>query len=389
MRTCWTTAYYELIKYSRMRSVIIQLIGLPLLLILLLGSAFDTEIKPAKVALFIADQGEMRASIDSFWNDETNKPYIKLLSAKSEGEVQDFVREGSADYGVIIPTDFSKRLLAGDKAKWLTYSGRYEEKNITADTVVNGFMTKVNLQLAAMEVLDLELAAETGEADSQAAAGDSLIAARNLGAGDSQAFGETSAMQYYSAAYLIMFLLFGGMAAAIALLTQREEGTLQRMYVIPGSFRASVLGIIVGAIMLAALQAVVIIVFTTYVYDVSWGSHFGWITLICLLTITAGAGLAITIASFVRTRKTTQILFTIIVFSMTFLSGGMMTVIEKMVGGANKFTINHWANASLRAIMSGRDTSAVWHEIGMLGLIALIFSTIAVARLPKVVKRNA
>jgi ABC-2 type transport system permease protein len=75
MRAWWTTAYYELIKYSRMRSVLIILIGLPLLLILLLGSAFDTEMKPSKVALYIADQGEMRASIDSFWNDDAKALY--------------------------------------------------------------------------------------------------------------------------------------------------------------------------------------------------------------------------------------------------------------------------------------------------------------------------
>jgi len=389
MRVWWTTAYYELIKYSRMRSVLIILIGLPLLLILLLGSAFDTEIKPAKVALYVADQGEMKPGIDSFWNDEAIKPYIKVLKAESEGEVQDFVREGIADYGVFIPADFSKRLLAGDKANWLTYSGRYEEKNIAADTVVNGYMAKVNMRLAAVEKLGLELAAEADEANSRAAAGESPITTRNLGSGDSQEFGETSAIQYYSAAYLIMFLLYGGMSGALALLNQRESGTLQRMYAIPGSFRAIVFGIIVGAVMLAALQAVVIVTFTAYVYDVEWGSHFGWITLICLFTTAAGEGLAITIASFARTRKTTQTLFTIIVFSMTFLSGGMMTGIETMVGGADKLTINHWANASLRAIMSGTDTSAVWSEIGMLGLIALILSIIAVVRLPKVVKQHA
>lgn len=389
MRAWWTTAYYELIKYSRMRSVLIILIGLPLLLILLLGSAFDTEIKPAKVALYIADQGEMRPGIDSFWNDEAIKPYIKVLKAESEGEVQDFVREGIADYGVFIPADFSKRLMAGDKANWLTYSGRYEEKNIAADTVVNGYMAKVNMRLAAVETLGLELAAEADGTDSQAAAGESPITTRNLGSGDSQEFGETSAIQYYSAAYLIMFLLYGGMSGALALLNQRESGTLQRMYAIPGSFRAIVFGIIVGAVMLAALQAVVIVTFTAYVYDVEWGSHFGWIALICLFTTAAGEGLAITIASFARTRKTTQTLFTIIVFSMTFLSGGMMTGIETMVGGADKLTINHWANVSLRAIMSGTDTSAVWSEIGMLGVIALILSIIAVVRLPKVVKQHA
>lgn len=390
MRAWWTTAYYELIKYSRMRSVLILLIGLPLLLILLLGSAFDTDIKPAKVALFNADQGEMKASMDSFWKDEEISPYIKVLEAGSEKEVQDFVREGIADYGVFIPANYSEQLMAGETVKWLTYSGRYVEKNIAADSVVNRYLANVNLRLAAIETLGPERAAAIGSgADSQSETSGNLIATYNLGAGDSQIFGETSAIQYYSAAYLIMFLLYSGMTAAIALLNQRESGTLQRLYAIPGSFRVMVFGIIVGAVMLGALQAVIIIAFTANVYGVEWGSHFGSITLICLLTTVAGTGLALTIASFARTRKTTQTMFSIVAFSMTFLSGGMMTGIEKMVGGANKLTINHWANVSLRALMTDTDTTAIWNEIGILGVIALVLSIIAVIRLPKVVKMHA
>ena len=389
MRAWWTTAYYELIKYSRMRSVLLILIGLPLLLILLLGSAFDTDMKPAKVALVVADQGEMKASIDSFWSDEKIQPYIKVVEAASEKEVRDWVREGIVDYGVYIPSDFSERLNAGVPSKWVTYSGRYAEKNLAADAVVNRYLSQVNLHLAAIETFGPELAAGMDGRNGQAGSGGNSIVTRDLGAGDSQIFGKTSAIQYYSAAYLIMFLLYSGMSAAIALLNQKESGTLQRMYAIPVSFRAIVFGIIVGAAMLAVVQSVIIIAFTTYVYGVDWGGNIGSIALICLLTTAAGAGLAITIASFARTRKTLQTLFTILVFSMTFLSGGMMTGIEKMVGGANKLTINHWANVSLRALMSGTDTADVWNGIGILAVIALLLSIIAVIRLPKVVKQHA
>ncbi|WP_054028019.1 ABC transporter permease [Bacillus sp. FJAT-28004] len=389
MPTWWTTAYYEFIKYSRMRSVLIILIALPLLLILLLGSAFDTEIKPAKVALYHADQGEMSASIDSFWSDEAIKPYVKVLNAQSENEVRDLVREGIADYGVFIPENFSGELMAGETAKWSTFEGRYEEKNIAAAAIVNKYMATVNLQLAAMEILGPELGTGNHASQSQAGAGEPQIETKNLGTGDNQSFGKTTAIQYYSVAYLIMFLLYGGMTATIALLNQREAGTLQRMYAIPGSFRAIVFGIIFGGVMLSVLQAAIIVAFTTLVYGVEWGHNFGAIALTCLLTTIAGAGLAITISSFVRSKKTTQTLFTIIVFSMTFLSGGMITGIEKMVGGIDEFTLNHWANESLRAVMSGADTSNIWNGIGILGAIALCMTIIAVIRLPKVVKQHA
>ena len=388
MREWWITAYYEVLKYSRMRSVLVILIVLPLLLILLLGSAFDSELKPAKVAVFMADQGELRSSMDAFWRDDKIKSSIKFIAVDSEKEVQNFVREGVADYGVFVPADFSTRLIAGETTKWLTYSGRYGEKNMAVEAVVNSFMVNVNLQLAAIATLgsDQDIVAETHHTQ---AANSSAVIVGTLGSGEDKVFGETTAIQYYSAAYLIMFLLYGGMTAGIALLDQKSSGTLQRMYAIPISFRAVVFGIIAGSVMLAALQSIIIILFTNYVYGVDWGGHYDLITLICLLTTTAGAGLSIIIASFVGSIKTMQSLFTIIAFSMAFISGGMAAEIENMVGNANRWTINYWANVSLRGIMNETDTSLIWNDIGMLAFIVFIVSALAVIRLPKVVKNHA
>ena len=388
MREWWVTSYYEVLKYSRMRSVLLLLIVLPLLLIILLGSAFDTKLKPTKVALLIADQGELRSSLDEFWRDDKIRSYVKLIAADSEKEVQNFVREGIADYGVFIPADFSTRLMAGETTKWLTYSGRYSEKNMVVEAVVNSFMVNVNLQLAAISTLgsDQALVAKT---ENTQAVNTSSVSVRTLGSGENKVFGGTTAIQYYSAAYLIMFLLYGGMTAGIALINQKNSGTLQRMYVLPISFSAVVFGIITGTIMLAALQTITIILFTHYLYGVDWGGHFELVTLICLLTTIAGAGLSIIIASIVGSIKTMQSLFTIIAFIMAFISGGMAPEIEGMVGNANRWTINYWANVSLRGIMNEMDTSLIWNNIGMLVLLVFILSAVAVIRLPRLVKNHA
>ncbi|WP_424765913.1 ABC transporter permease [Paenibacillus sp. sgz302251] len=388
MRTWWTTAYYELLKYSRMRALLIILIGLPLLLIFLLGSAFDQDIKPAKVALYIEDQGAMRAGIEQFWNSDDVKPYIEVLTASSGENVQDLVQAGSADYGVVVPSEYSERAVAGDTANWLIFSGRYEEKNIAADAVVNSYMVRANLMLAAAETLDPATVAGA-ELPNEGVRSRSLLAVKTLGDGDNAVFDSTSAMQYYAVAYLIMFLLYGGMSAAISLMSQKKGGTLHRIYAMPASFKAFVLGIITGSVALAAIQAIVIVTFTAVAFGVDWGSHFGLVTLICLFTTAAGAGLAIIIASFAGTEKTTQTLVTIAIFAMTFLSGGMVADIRGVVGDVAKWTINHWATDSLRAIMNGTDLSLVWHEIGVLAIIAVLLSTIAIIRLPKVVSYRA
>ena len=84
-----------------------------------------------------------------------------------------------------------------------------------------------------------------------------------------------------------------------------------------------------------------------------------------------------------------QSLFTIIAFIMAFISGGMAPEIEGMVGNANRWTINYWANVSLRGIMNETDTSLILNNIGMLVLLVFILSAVAVIRLPRVVKNHA
>ncbi|MNZ66928.1 ABC-2 family transporter protein [compost metagenome] len=389
MQIWLSTAYYELIKYSRMRSLLVIMLLLPLLLILLLGSALDTTVKPAKVALYQADQGVMSESIEQFWSSDETLTYIQLRKVDSEHELRELVEAGEVDFGVHVPADFSKRLTGGEHAQWNTYAGRYADKNIAAEAMVTSYMTDINLKMAAIAALGPGYTTQADELMNGNQSGEAaVIKVGTLGMGEDHMFGPVSSLQYYAAAYLIMFLLFGGMAGTISLLDQKENGTMQRMYALPASFKSYVFGIIMGSVFLAALQAVVVITFTKYVYSVEWGKHFGWITLICLLTTIAGAALGLILASYAKTRKATQSLYTVLLFVMTFLSGGMVAGIESVVGLAGKLTINFWANKSLRAIMSGNDVAAIIDEIGVLAIIAVVLTVIAVIRLPKVVKQH-
>ncbi|WP_337098705.1 ABC transporter permease [Paenibacillus sp. YIM B09110] len=388
MRIWWTTAYYELLKYSRKKSLILILIVLPLILIYMLGSAFDTEIKPAKVIVYNGDHGELRASVDAFWENDAIKPYVRLIAAEEEEDVQPSVTESESDYGIVIPTDYSSRVLSGENVTWRMYSGRYAEKNLAVESVINSYLAEVNRGVAAQVVLGPDSGngqAASGGTDST----EPFVKVGMLGVDSNQIFHSVSAMQYYAATYLIMFLLYGGMLAAIELLNQHKNGTLQRMFTLPLSFAGLVLGIITGSFLVAGLQAVVIVVFTTYAYGVDWGSNYVWLFLISMLTAAIGAGIAIIIASFAKSVKTTQTVFGIVAFAMTFVSGGMIADIDVIIGDASKWTINHWANEGLRAIMNGSGWSVYSQAVTILAIIAVALSVLAVIRLPKVVKQDA
>jgi len=198
-------------------------------------------------------------------------------------------------------------------------------------------------------------------------------------------FNNFSAVQYYSVAYLIMFLLYSGMSAALGLTDERQKGTLLRLYSMPISLNVLLFGKLLGSALFACLQAAVIVGFTKAVYGVDWGGSYGAIAIVCALVAAAAIGFAILVASFTRSRRAIESIFSLVITSMTFLSGGMIADLGPGMREIGKFTINHWANEALRRLMAGGTLGEGWQDALILGTITVIIMAAAMLRFRKAV----
>lgn len=385
MQTWMTVAWYELIQFLRLRSVVIIMFILPLFLIFLLGTVFDNQMKPVNISIHIADQGPISKDIEAFLEDERTERYANVSFASSGKEVLEQLREGSADYGIVVPEDFSARFISGQEASWIAYPGRQDYENLMAESTMNFFLNE--LQTGRMAVI---AGVEAGSAEQLVGSGGMppLVSAELTGEGKA-VFGSVSAIQYYGGAYLIMFLLYSGMPAALSLLEEKEKGTLGRLYAVPQPFWMIVLGKFAGTGLFAIVQAITIIVFTWQVFGVSWGSHPLLLVLVCVLTSLCAIGLSLIIASFAGTSKATQSIFSSLTVLMTFVTGGMIADLSSNVLEMGKYTINHWAVVTIKRIMDESDTALIWQSMGVLAMIAAALLIIAFARLKKVVKLHA
>ncbi|GAB2672226.1 ABC transporter permease [Paenibacillus thermoaerophilus] len=378
----------ELLKTARSRTVLVMLFGLPLLLIYILGQVFGSVTSaPARVAVYVEDNGPLRGQIESFWNREDLRAYVRPVWRTSAREVELEVKEGTADYGVVVPAGFSDRVASGGKAEWLAYPGRHEDRNIAARAVASRFLSELNVRLAAIAAYGPEAGPlPSAEADEDIP----LVAAVLADAppGDDALFKGLSAMQYYSAAYLIMFLLFSGMSAGIELLRSRQDGTLSRLYATPHPLPVVIGGWIGSSLALAIVQSAFIVTVTSFAFGVDWGGKFGWIALVCLLTAVASIGLALIVASFARTIQSMQTVYNILTFAMTFVSGGMVVGMGGVIEKLGHWTVNHWANEALRGIMNG-ETASLGTNVGILSLIAAGLAALTAIRMRKVVDLHA
>lgn len=384
MMNIWTIMTYELLRMIRMRTVLIIMLAVPLILIFILGLALSSEFsaeegEPAQARLAIVnmDTGPMRASLEQFLNTPEMNRFIETAALDSISELETKLREDTADYGLVVPANFSENLMRGETSDLQLYPGRSSRKNESAEMVVHLFLEQTKQMIANHFVLGQEQAAMvvSGSADAGLS---SFPDDRRVEVGKLQdKLQNASATEYYSSSMLIMFLLFSGMSAAISVLTEKEQKTLDRMFALPLAPWKVILGKLLGVGIFSVIQAIIIISFTSFVYGVDWSGNLPGVAAVCLLTIIASISLAVILASLAKTSKMVESIYSMLIIGMTFLSGGMMVFFDEGIEKIGQFTLNYWANGSMLRFMMGGEPAIAVHYMNVLAWIAAALLALA------------
>ncbi|WP_254450565.1 ABC transporter permease [Cohnella herbarum] len=366
-------AWNEVIQLFRIRTVVLMLLGLPLLLIFLLGNALESDYKPVKLSIYAVGSDPLGDAAVKYLTSSSIEAYVSPRIRESEEEVREDLRTGRADYGIAV-----------DQSGLHYYPGKFTERNMIVESNLKRFVADVNLRQSAAIVLP-ELSQEQISRSGESASSRELVQIGNLVARDSADFNNFSALQYYSVAYLIMFLLYSGMTGAISLSEERDKGTLLRLYAMPVSLNAMLFGKLMGVIFFAFIQAAIIVLFTKGIYGVDWGGNYGGIALICVLVSMATVCFAVILASFIRSRRAIDSIFSLLILVMTFLSGGMISDLGPTIRQLGKFTLNHWANEALRTMMAGGTWQDSWHFVAILSVITALLLGLSIVRFRKAV----
>ncbi|MDF2649672.1 MAG: transporter permease [Paenibacillus sp.] len=373
----WIIAKYEVLRFMRMRYLLVIQFLMPLLLIFILGSALsdtfkmeDRTIKPVKVDVVQSDSGALSAGFKSFLSAPELLKIIQPMNIQSRDEAIKRLKSGDSEFALIIPSDFSSRVLEGKEAEWEMILGQDYGQNLTAKITLRSFLEQVNYRQAAIISAGprgAEMLQKQGSDGSfkPTAEASSHVRLGNLTSSNSN----YTAMQYYTASMLVMFLLYSGMGAALGLQEEKEKHTLSRLNAMPIHEYQILLGKILGNIFISILQSAIIIIATILFYGVDWGNDFFHLFLVCLLIIVSSMSLAILIMLIANSAKAINTTFQMIILVMTFLSGGFTPLPEDLLQRMGEFTLNHWAMQSMFHIMLGSDAAILGHHLLILACI--------------------
>ncbi|MDZ4672220.1 MAG: ABC transporter permease [Phototrophicales bacterium] len=178
------------------------------------------------------------------------------------------------------------------------------------------------------------------------------------------------------------FALFTGSGAATAILEERRNGTLQRMFASPTPRLTILLGLLIGTFALVLVQLVFLFFALTLInsllqseFSFIWGTN--WIAIIALLFATAlsVSGLGILIASISKTAENSNFIGSIVAMFMGVLGGAFFDVstLPETFQPITRLSVIRWSSEGFTRLSQG-NSDIFLNIVWLLILGAILFT---------------
>lgn len=242
---------------------------------------------------------------------------VKLLD--TEADARYAVSDGQAGAGIVIPAGFTQSIGAGRPTQLRILAGDSPVSREVVRATVASFANEVGatqLTLQTVVATGGTVDASSAQRIAQALQADVPIAVTDATAAKRQATLAT----FYGAAMAIMFVFFATQYGALAILTERRVGTLNRLLAAPISHGSVVLGGSIAGLLLGLLAMTVLVVATTLLTGASWGQP-PLVAGLIVAAVVSAVGISTLIATLARTVEQAGSLNAIVALCLSAIGG--------------------------------------------------------------------
>lgn len=419
----WLLAKKDLSIYFRDRAGVALGFGLPIALCTVFGAAMGAMgggDGAGRVELVVEDQDkseESRALLAEL--GKTDGLRLVTIEDESSDTARGKVAEGDSPTGMLIQAGYGERLAEGKLALTIYRDpGKVIEQQILLGNLAPVLLDSAGKSLGramgsrALEALEFPLAgraqaqvildatfasmedliegldeggatadeqttSESSEDDSDVASKIASVLGLTLEdvvGGDANQKAEKTARQAFAVAGMaVMMLLFGLVHCGGTLLDEEEQGTLDRLRLVPGASRAVLGGKFLFTWMIGLVQLVVMFAFGALVFDVPIFRAPAALFVLSLTVAAATTGFGILFAVLCKTRKQLEGFSTIVVLTMSACGGSWwpLSITPDWFQFLGHFTLNAWAVEGYQKIF--------WYEQGLFDLGPQLGVLVAIA----------
>ncbi len=362
----WAIVLKEFIQMRRDRITFGMMVGIPLLQLLLFGFAINSDPKHLPAVVLNADHGPFGRTLVAALQHSDYFAFDHGVA--TEGEAQRLLRLGEVQFVVNIPSEFSRRLLRGERPALLI------EADATDPAATGNALSA--LQTLATSALDRDLKGPL--ADLRADAGPVELRLHRH-------YNPEGITQYNIVPGLMGVVLTMTMVVitALAITRERERGTMENLLATPARPVEVMVGKIVPYVVVGYVQLTLILLAARFLFDVPMQGSLVLLFAVSLLFIAANLAVGITFSTVAKNQlQAVQMAF--FFFLPSILLSGFMFPFRGMpewaqaIGSALPLT--HFLRVVRGILLKGNGLTEIAPELWPLALFLVVVLTIGVKR---------
>ena len=264
----------------RDRSNLVVGLLLPVVLILLFGYGLSFDVKDARVTVVLEDTSPTARNIVAGLG---GSPYLAPTWATSMVEAERMIRAGHTDAILRVPSDFSRRLAAGDGQLQLLLNGVDSNTASAIEGYVGG-------------ALAVPIQQQVDRAGNKPAAAASVVIVQRMW------FNEAGESTWFLVPGLIVLVmtLIGAFLTSLLIAREWERGTLESLFVTPVRPLELVLAKLAPYIVIGGIDLIMCLLAAKYLFQVPMRGSLWIIIVSSLLYLIVSLGLGLFISATTR-----------------------------------------------------------------------------------------
>jgi ABC-2 type transport system permease protein len=347
----------------RDRRTLMILLGMPIAQILLFGFAITTEVKNTQVAVFDPTPSfETRRITERI---EASSYFTVAERLASPDQINDIFKSGKIGLVVVFSDDFGSDLRngSGEAAIQLIADGTDPNQALMLTGYATGILNSYRQELMADRGAPMQIVPEI------------KMLYNPQG---------KSAYNFVPGVMGLILMLICAMMTAIAIVREKETGTMEVLLASPVRPLYIILSKAVPYLVLSIANLATILLLAVFVLGVPVAGSLAWLVVISLIFIIAALALGLLISTLVGSQMAAMLASGMGLMMPTMLLSGLIFPIESMPGvlqGLSCIVPARWYIEAVKKVMiQGVEIQFVLREIAILSAMAFVFVVISLKK---------
>lgn len=354
--------FYHILRDKRSMMV---LLGIPIVQIVLFGFAITTEVKNSRVAIFDPSKDVYTRQITE--RIRANAYFDVRYILDSPDQIDQLFKKGQTDMVVVFGDNFAGQINHTGEAAIQLITDATDPNQATT---MNGYVTNIihDWQQERMQTLQVPIQIKP---EIKMLYNPEMKASYNFVPG----------------VMGMIFMLICAMMTAIAIVREKENGTMEVLLASPMRPIFIILAKAVPYLTLSLVNFTSILLISVYLLDVPVAGSLGWLFVLSLLFITVALSLGLLISTIVDTQVAAMLASGMALIMPVVLLSGMIYPVENMAlplqWFSNIIPAKWYIIAVKKLMIEGLTVGSVVKEMALLSLMAAALITISLKKFKK------